>query len=108
MDQLEKTQHVNLLMDMYGELLTDKQRNYLNLYYDEDLSLAEIAEELDVSRNAVYDNLKRAIHTLEDYEAKLKLLEKHEKRLKLIDQLEAFESQDHEQLYNYLEQIKNI
>ena len=105
MDQLEKTQHVNLLMDMYGELLTDKQRNYLNLYYDEDLSLAEIAEELGVSRNAVYDNLKRAIHTLE---AKLKLLEKHEKRLKLIDQLEAFDSQDHEQLYNYLEQIKNI
>ena len=108
MDQLEKTQHVTLLMDMYGELLTDKQRNYLNLYYDEDLSLAEIAEELGVSRNAVYDNLKRAIHTLEDYEAKLKLLEKHEKRLKLIDQLEAFDSQDHEQLYNYLEQIKNI
>lgn len=108
MDRLEKTQRVNLLMDMYGQLLTEKQRNYLTLYYDEDLSLSEIAEELNVSRNAVYDNLKRAIALLEDYESKLKLLDKHEKRKKLIEEMEEFDNQDHDQLYQYLERIKNI
>ena len=108
MDSLEKTQRVNLLMDMYGQRLTDKQLSYLTLYYDEDLSLAEIADEMEVSRNAVYDNLKRAIALLEGYEKKLGLLEKHQKRLQLIDQIEAFEAEDHDKLYTYLEKIKNI
>ena len=53
---LEKKQRVNLLMDCYMDLLTDKQQDYLTLYYAEDLSLSEIAEDLNVSRNAVYDN----------------------------------------------------
>ena len=73
---LEKKQRVNLLMDCYEELLTDKQQEYLMLYYEEDLSLAEIADDLGVSRNAVHDNLKRAVASLEDYENKLHLLEK--------------------------------
>ena len=60
-------------MDCYCDLLTDKQQDYLTLYYEEDLSLAEIAEDLNVSRNAVYDNLKRAVASLEDYESKLHL-----------------------------------
>lgn len=108
MDQLEKTQRVNLLMDVYGQLLTDKQRYYINLYYDEDLSLAEIAEECDVSRNAVFDNLKRAVALLEDYESKLNLLDKHIKRQSLIEEIESFEKDDHDRLYDYLEKIKNI
>ena len=73
--QLEKKQRVNMPMDCYLELLTPKQKTYLELYYDEDLSLSEIAEEMNVSRNAVFDNLKRAVHLLEDYESKLHLLE---------------------------------
>jgi len=85
---LEKKQRVNLLMDCYIDLLTDKQQEYLTLYYAEDLSLAEIAEDLDVSRNAVYDNLKRAVHLLEEYENKLHLLKKHQERMKLIDRIE--------------------
>ena len=80
---LDKKQRVNLLMDCYLDLLTDKQKDYLNLYYGEDLSLSEIAEELDVSRNAVFDNLKRAVHLLEDYESKLHLLKRHEERMTL-------------------------
>ena len=79
---LDKKQRVNLLMDCYLDLLTDKQKDYLNLYYGEDLSLSEIAEELDVSRNAVFDNLKRAVRLLEDYEDKLHLLKRHEERMK--------------------------
>lgn len=105
---LEKKQRVNLLMDCYLDLLTDKQQNYLTLYYAEDLSLAEIAEDLDVSRNAVYDNLKRAVHLLEEYEDKLHLLQKHEKRMKLIQQIEQEQGTSREQLNDYLEMLKKI
>lgn len=108
MNSLEKTKRINMLMDLYGELLTEKQYTYLIYYYNEDYSLSEIAEEFSVSRNAVHDNLKRAEHILEDYESKLHLLEKHIQRLKLIQEIETFENQDHQQLYDYLEQIKNL
>ena len=52
-------------------LLTDKQMNYIELYYADDYSLAEIAEEFGVSRQAVYDNIKRTEKILEAYEMKL-------------------------------------
>lgn len=105
---LEKKQRVNLLMDCYEELLTDKQREYLSLYYNEDFSLSEIAEDLDVSRNAVYDNLKRAVATLEDYEKKLHLLEKHKQRLDLIGRIEEEQKNTNQQLNDYLEMLKKI
>ena len=105
---LEKKQRVNLLMDCYEDLLTEKQREYLSYYYDEDLSLSEIAEELDVSRNAVYDNLKRAVNALEDYENKLHLLQKHIERMKLIDSIEEMQNETNETMNNYLEMLRNI
>lgn len=85
---LEKTMRINYLVDFYQSLLTDKQYDYMRLYYLEDLSLVEIANITQVSRQAVYDNLKRTEMILEDYEAKLKLYEKFEKRMELIEQLE--------------------
>ncbi len=103
---LEKKQRVNLLMDCYCDLLTDKQQDYLTLYYEEDLSLAEIAEDLNVSRNAVYDNLKRAVASLEDYESKLHLLEKQ--RMDLIKRIEDEQNTSREQLDDYLEMLKRI
>ena len=105
---LDKKQRVNLLMDCYLDLLTDKQKDYLNLYYGEDLSLSEIAEELDVSRNAVFDNLKRAVHLLEDYESKLHLLKRHEERMKLIDRIKEDQNADHSKLDSYLEMLRRI
>lgn len=105
---LEKKQRVNLLMDCYMDLLTDKQQEYLTLYYAEDLSLSEIAEDLNVSRNAVYDNLKRAVHLLEEYEEKLHLLYKHQQRLDLIDRIEQEQQTSREQLNDYLEMLKKI
>lgn len=95
-------------MDCYQDLLTDKQQEYLSLYYEEDLSLSEIAEDLDVSRNAVHDNLKRAVHSLEEYENKLHLLEKHQKRLRLIEQIKQTQKDTHDELYDYLEMLKKI
>lgn len=105
---LEKKQRVNLLMDCYEDLLTDKQREYLSYYYNEDLSLSEIAEELDVSRNAVYDNLKRAVHALEEYEKKLHLLSKHIQRMDLISRIEEMQSDTNEVMNDYLEMLRNI
>ncbi|MDR3190952.1 MAG: putative DNA-binding protein [Lactobacillaceae bacterium] len=70
---LAKNNRLNALFDFYQPLLTDKQNEYLELYYADDYSLGEIAEEFEVSRQAVYDNLKRSTQLLEDYEAKLHL-----------------------------------
>ena len=104
---LEKLNQVNELYDTYKVLLTDKQREYIELYYHEDLSLSEIADEVGVSRNAVHDNIRRTEKLLFDYEEKLKIYEKDRKRhgfydkikkctdevtiLALIQQLEAVE-----------------
>ncbi|MGG3451362.1 MULTISPECIES: putative DNA-binding protein [Bacillaceae] len=84
---LEKTMRMNYLSDFYQMLLTDKQRSYMSLYYLDDYSLGEIAEEYGVSRQAVYDNIKRTEAMLEEYEAKLKLLNKFQQRKELIEQL---------------------
>lgn len=66
MDALEMT----LLFDYYGELLTDRQRSCLDLRYNQDLSLGEIAQELGVSRQGVFDNLNRAEALLRNMEEK--------------------------------------
>ena len=89
-NSLEKKQRVNLLMDLYEDLLTEKQREYLDLYYHEDLSLSEISLIKNVSKNAVFDNLKKACLHLENYEEKLNLLEKHQKRLEIIDDFHGY------------------
>lgn len=105
---LEKTQRVNLLLDCYSDLLTDKQNLYLSYYYKEDWSLSEIADELGVSRNAVYDNIKRAIKILEEYEDKLSLIKKHEERMALIEKIEDEQKITREGLNDYLEMLKRI
>ena len=74
----EQRMRLGRLFDLYGGLLTDKQRNCLNMYFYDDLSLSEISEELGVSRQAVHDLLKRVEQTLEKYEEKLGLLAKND------------------------------
>lgn len=81
---LEKTTRMNYLYDFYYSLLTPKQQSYMSLYYLDDYSLGEIAEEYDVSRQAVYDNIKRTEAMLEEYEEKLLLLQKFQERTRLI------------------------
>jgi uncharacterized protein len=79
-----------LLYDFYGPLLTDKQRDCLDLYYEQDLSLGEIAEESLISRQAVHDLLKRTENILLEYETKLKLVErylKQQEKLSMMDEL---------------------
>ena len=67
------------LFDIYGNLLTDKQRESFGLYFNEDLSITEIAEENGVSRAAVHDALKTAEKALMEYEKRLGLLAKKER-----------------------------
>ena len=85
---MDKTIYYNNLYDYYGELLTDKQREYYEDYYFNDLSLAEIAENNNVSRNAVHNQLKVAIEKLEMYEEKLNLYEKRLKITEIIDKVD--------------------
>ena len=102
-NSLEKKQRVNLLMDLYEDLLTEKQREYLDLYYHEDLSLSEISLIKNVSKNAVFDNLH-----LENYEEKLNLLEKHQKRLEIIDDLEKDIKEEHKNIDEHLQMLRDL
>ena len=86
-DLLEK-EKMSQLYDFYKDLLTEKQRDYFEMYYFYDNSLGEIANDNNLSRNAIYDNIKKTCKILVDYENKLHLLEKYEKRLDIIDELE--------------------
>lgn len=71
---MEKLGRIALLNDIYGSLLTEKQKMMLDMFYNEDLSLGEIAGINQTSRQAVFDNIKRSEKALEHYEEKLGLL----------------------------------
>ena len=86
---LEKTMRLNYLFDFYQSLLTPKQQEYMSMYYLEDLSLVEISELANVSRQAIYDNIKRTEAILESYEEKLLLYEKFEKQTDLLKKLKS-------------------
>lgn len=72
----QKREELIRLYDLYGSLLTEKQKNYFEDYYFMDLSISEIAENYGISRNGVFDQLKRVNLLLEDYESKLNLNKK--------------------------------
>ena len=84
---LEKMVEIALLFEQYKELLTDKQREIVSLYYEEDYSLGEISENLNVSRQGVYDTLKRSEKILRDYEDKLGLVSKLKEQEELVRNL---------------------
>ncbi|WP_155286671.1 putative DNA-binding protein [Lacticaseibacillus zhaodongensis] len=88
--ELAKTNRMNNLFAFYKELLTKKQQEYLELYYGDDYSLGEIAADAGVSRQAVYDNIKRSDAALEEYEGKLHLLAKYEASNDAVDALSAY------------------
>lgn len=81
------------LMDYYGPLLTEKQLNIMELYYNEDLSLAEIAEINNTSRQAIHDLIKRCYKQFLSYESKLQLMKKStERQEKFLDILNDINS----------------
>ncbi|MGP1569957.1 MAG: YlxM family DNA-binding protein [Eubacteriales bacterium] len=74
---------ISILYDFYGKLLTQKQKDVFSLYYSENMSLSEIADEFGISRQAVHDNLKNAQNALESYENELELIKRTQMREKL-------------------------
>ena len=68
----------SMLLDFYGELLTDKQRECFDLHYNEDLSLSEIADQLGISRQGVWDNIRRAEASMQEIEEKTGLIRRFE------------------------------
>lgn len=86
MEDLKKSIYVNELFDIYGCLLSNTQQKMIDLYYSKDLSLSEISIQENISRNAVYDALKKGIDSLNKYESKLKILEKINSLKKELDE----------------------
>ena len=78
-----------LLYDVYGSLLSEKQSNALEMYYCEDLSLAEIAEHIGITRQGVRDQIKHAEEELENLESKLRLSEKINRLHNILDELKV-------------------
>ena len=90
MQTLEEKQEIASLLDIYGELLTDRQRDFLDLYYNEDLSYGEIAQSETISRQAVHDTIAHGRKALQKFEKHLSLLSQQGKNIieqsgKLLD-----------------------
>jgi predicted DNA-binding protein YlxM (UPF0122 family) len=109
---MEDRVEISLLMDLYNPLLTEKQCNIMDLYYNEDLSLAEIAELNKTSRQAIHDLIKRCYKLLISYESKLNLLQKSINREnKIIDILNnlkikySIRDEEYEEFKNKLENL---
>ena len=85
----DETVYRTMLFDFYGELLTDKQRDYFDLHYNEDYSLGEIAEMTGISRQGVWDIIKRAEDTLRKTEEKTGLVHRFRETQASLAEIEA-------------------
>lgn len=99
---LERTILMGQLYAIYQSLLTNKQREMLGLYYEEDFSLSEIAEHYQITRQGVHDNIQRGEKALLDYEAKLRLNQRRIRRLDLLDQLTRLDMKEIQPILNEL------
>lgn len=107
MEPLDKNLRMNELLDAYKTLLTTKQQEILQLYYEEDFSLSEIGEILQISRAAVSDHLKRSEKALKDYEVKLQLVAANKQRSKLYEVMRNMKNKQLDQYIKALEAIDN-
>lgn len=80
---------IGLLFDFYGLLLTRNQRRCIEMYYSDDMSLTEIADELGVSRQGAYDTIRRGRNLLEHYESKLRLVRRFINIKKQLGEIDA-------------------
>lgn len=85
---MEKKFILSLLLDFYGDLLTEKQREIMTLYFNDDLSLSEIAADCGITRQAAHDTIRRTESILEEYERTLGLLARYQKLLQSLSQVE--------------------
>ena len=103
---MEKDLTVSLLLDFYAAFLTGNQKEILDLYYNLDYSLAEIAEAQDITRQGVLDTIKRGVSKLKSMEQELKLMEKYlavsASLKKCMDLAQKIDEQQHNKLTHEL------
>lgn len=117
LDTVEELYEITVLLDFYGQLLTQRQYDIMDLHYNSDLSLGEIAENLNISRQGVHDSIRKARLALADYEKRLGLAQRFrvqeenvEKALKSLKRMEEKasgikENPDYNQAIKLLERI---
>lgn len=113
---VEKLVEIGMLFDFYGKLLTEKQFNVIEMFYIEDLSLSEIGEELNITRQGVYDTLKRAEEKLYQFEKTLglasKFRESHKDIKRILDLAndikDSVEIEDYKRIIDSVNQIEDI
>ena len=104
MDKIDDFIRYSVLFLYYKNLFSEKQRLYLELYLEENNSLTEIAEGINVTRQAVFDNIKRGFKQLDEYEKKLEIFKKEkELKMKLEGLKENFSMKKLEEIIKYLD-----
>lgn len=106
MEQLQEKIRYHQLYDIYGALLTDKQRSYFSYYYFDDYSLSEIAKIMNVSRNAVFEQIKTVVGILDYYEDKLNVMKRRERRQHYFKQ--ARSGMTKKQLAEMIDELEKI
>lgn len=101
---LEQKNYYIALYEIYSSLLTEKQKTSFEYYYFEDYSLAEIADELKVSRNAIFDTIKKVINNLEHLEQCLKIYKKETRISEILDEAS---SSNNEEVLNLIKKIND-
>lgn len=111
---MDSIMEASLLYDFYGQLLTKRKQEVMELYHEENFSLAEIAEEFGISRAAVHDSLKSAEKSLKEYEEKLGLVSKLMESKAAIAKIDSMLDQmagkyrENQELIDGLEEIKSV
>lgn len=108
---MEKNVKVSILCGIYGKLLTEKQYNFLDDYYNNDFSLSEIAENYGITRQAVRDNIVKGENKLFEYEEKLEIMKKtlnqEQQILKILSELTKIQTKfSDEEIASILENVK--
>ncbi len=106
MNILDKAIEIIELYDIYQDLLTDKQKAYMESYYYNNYSISEISENKNVSRNAVHDQLKRTVKKLYNFEYKLGLRRKSKRRHVIREQLKK--EKDLSKVKNLVEELEKV
>ena len=96
---MDEIVYYNSLYDLYGSLLTEKQKEYFEDYYFHNMSFSEISEDYDVSRNAAFKQVHIVMQKLDEYEEKLKLFQKKKKLSEIADKI------DNEQIQKELDNL---
>ena len=109
---MEKKLEITMLLEIYGKLLTEKQYDYINDYYNNDLSLSEIAENYGITRQAARDNIKKGENKLFEYEEKLGIMKTtvntEQKIAKILSQIASIQTEySDKKIARILEHVKN-